>query len=169
MGEEPTQRQLDEELWVLASGRFPDDPYEDDSTALAKWEGEKTKEAACARIVELYKKGANPNWVHPKKPQGRAYQFTSLHIAADKGGEAMVKCLVNECKADINKRQPQYGETPLQHIDGRTGNGREQIYAFLKMKAAMQAAVAAQKFKTAGKKGKGSETPAAGSDPVAAS
>ena len=180
MSDGASQRQLDEELWCLASGNFPDG-----------WQDEKTDKAAIARIVELHKKGANVNWVHPTMPEGRAYQFTPLHIAADRGKDEIVKCLVNDCKAgmfepqhpptyactlscppvcsatsdnraalamdvcarcaDINKRQAQYGETPLQHIDGRTGNGREQIYSFLKMKTAMQAALAAQKFKTAGK------------------
>lgn len=45
------------------------------------------------------------------------------------------------------KNHSPYGETAFQHLDGRSGNGREAIASYLKMKTAMQAALALQKFK----------------------
>ena len=41
----------------------------------------------------------------------------------------------------------QYGPTALQHIGGRAGEGRAEVAAFLKMKTAAHAVIAANKFK----------------------
>ena len=61
------------------------------------------------------------------------------------------------------KNHSPYGETAFQHLDGRSGNGREAIASYLKMKAAMQAALALQKFK-----GLQAAKKSAPSEPVAA-
>ena len=59
----------------------------------------------------------------------------------------MVKYLADN-GADINKKGTNYGETALQHVDGRSG--LEEIRAYLKMKKSMQAVLAAQLFKSEG-------------------
>ena len=122
---EPTQRELDELLWDACE--------KGDLTAAQEYKG----------------KGADPNWMHPQKPPGRAYQFTALHIASDKGHTNIVKWLVEKGGADLNKKSP-YGETPGQHCDGRAG--LEEITGYLKMKAGMLAVLAAQKFAAQKKK-----------------
>ena len=93
--------------------------------------------------------GGNPNWVNPQEPQGRAHQFTSLHIASAGGHLEVVKWLTEKGGADINKKCP-YGETSLEHCDGR--KGLEGVQSYLKMKTAMNAVLAGQKFKASAKK-----------------
>jgi len=93
--------------------------------------------------------GADPNWVNPQKPPGRAYQFTALHIATDKGHLDIVEWLAGKGGADLNKKSV-YGETALQHAGGR--KGLEKIEALLKAKTAMLAVMAAQKFAAQQKK-----------------
>ena len=134
MAEKRPQRELDELLW----------------------------DAAEAGDVELCKalkaEGANVNWIHPKPPNypGRAYQWTALHVASDRGRLEVVTWLTDKDKggADLNKKQS-YGETALQHVDGRTGNGREAVQAHLKMKVGLMAVMAATKFAASKKKAGG--------------
>ena len=52
-----------------------------------------------------------------------------------------------------------YGETALQHLNGLGGEKRAEIASFLKMKTAMNAALAAQKFKAANAKKKADAAP----------
>ena len=59
----------------------------------------------------------------------------------------------------------QYGPTSLEHLAGRNGEGRAEIYSFLKMKTAANAALAAVKFQkqmAAGKKEKEAAAATAG-------
>ena len=123
----PTQRQLDEGLWNAA------------------------KDGDLDKCKELRAAGANPKWVHPHEPPGRAYQWTALHVASDNGRVDVVKWLGDKGGADINQKCA-YGETALQHVDGRKGNGREAVQAYLKVKTGMMAVMAAQKFAASQKK-----------------
>jgi len=72
-----SQRQKDEGLW--------------DAAELGKLETVKALKAA----------GADTNWVNPQKPPGRAYQFTSVHIASDKGHTDVVKWLAEKGGAGV--------------------------------------------------------------------
>ena len=100
-------------------------------------------------VQDLKAAGANPNWVNPQEPPGRAHQFTPLHIASANAHLDVVKWLTEKGGVDINKKCP-YGETSLEHCDGR--KGLEGVQSYLKMKTAMNAVLAAQKFKAASKK-----------------
>ena len=120
MADATAQRKLDEELWNYCE----------------QGELEKAKTARAA--------GGSPKWVHPLKPEGRGYQFTALHIATDRGHTDIVKWLAEKGGADLNQKCA-YGETALQHIDG-TGK-HDDIRSYLKMKTAMAAVLAAQRFK----------------------
>jgi len=106
-------------------------------------------EAAWAGDLEAVKmwkaKGGDANWMHQWKPPGRSRQFTALHAAADQGHKEVAKYLVESCGADIDKSVC-YGQTPLQHIAGRAGEGRSEVGAYLKMKAAAKAVLAAQRL-----------------------
>jgi len=86
------------------------------------------------------------DWMHDLKPKGRAQQYTALHIATDRGHKEVVRHLVEKCGADLGKKAP-YGENAVEHVQGRSGEGMSEIAGYLKMKAAMKAAIAAQKFK----------------------
>ena len=88
-------------------------------------------------------KGPNVNWMHPSLPPGRAYQFSPLHIASDGNHKECVKFLVEKCGCDLNKKAS-FSETACQHLDGR--QGKNELHSYLKMKVAMQAVLAAQKF-----------------------
>ena len=125
----PTQRELDESFWMAAHA------------------GDVNK------LKELKEAGANPNWMHPCPPepnQGRAYQWAALHIASDQGHVEAVKWLSGKGGADINKKYANFGETAMQHVDGRAG--KENVHAYLKMRSGMLAVLAAQKFAAAQKK-----------------
>ena len=124
---EVSQRDLDEQMWKAAEA------------------------GQLEKVQELKKAGANPNWMHPQEPAGRAYQFTALHIASDKEHIDVVKWLVEKGGADLNKKCS-YGESAMQHVDGRSG--KEAIHSYLKMKTAMLAVMAAQKFAALQKKPK---------------
>lgn len=98
----PEQRQLDEDLWNAAADGKLD------------------------AVKDLKAQGANVNWVHPWLPEGRATQFTSLHIASDHGHLDVVKWLVDKGGASLNSKAA-FGETPLDHVAGRTGMGEVRV------------------------------------------
>jgi hypothetical protein len=106
------------------------------------------REGDLAKVQEAHKAGGSANWKNPWEPPGRMNQFTAVHIAADAGHLDVVKYLVEKAGGDM-KAKCSYGETPLEHVSGRAG--KEAIQSYLKMKAAMQAALAMQKFKAAAK------------------
>ena len=89
-------------------------------------------------------KGGNPNWLHPWEPKGRANQFTALHIAADSNHVDVAKWLGDKAGASLDVKAP-YGETALDHTAGR--HGMEAVHSYLKMKTAMNAVLAANRFK----------------------
>ena len=108
--------------------------------------------------------------------QSRAarFFFPFLHLPQPEGQEAfrfLLFCLFADARKSPfalfsqfrRKNHSPYGETAFQHLDGRSGNGREAIASYLKMKAAMQAALALQKFK-----GLQAAKKSAPSEPVAA-
>ena len=103
------KRALNEELWLAA------------------------KEGDVAKVKEKHEAGADVNWRHPWEPPGRLGQFAALHIASDQGHMEVCKYLVEKAHADL-KNSGAYGETAFEHINGRTGNGREAIASYLKMK-----------------------------------
>jgi len=117
-----SQRELDEALWKAAREGKLDD------------------------VKKFKEQGGDPNWMHPWEPEGRGSQFTALHIASDNGHVATAKWLVEKGGIDINKKCA-YGESALQHLGGLKGEGRAEIASYLKMKTAMNAALAAQRFK----------------------
>ena len=87
---EMTQREKDEALWDAA-------------------------EAGDEKLVEKLKvAGGSVSWFHPQKPPGRAYQFTALHIASDKGHLPVVKYLVEKAGADLDLKS-KCAHCPIAH------------------------------------------------------
>ena len=58
----------------------------------------------------------------------------------------MVKLLVEKFGAKMDEKCD-YGETAFQHVNGRSGEGIAEVTAYLKMKTAMNAVMAANRFK----------------------
>ena len=139
------KRSLDEEFWWACSN------------------GELEK------VQELKGKGADVNWVHPWEPPGRARQATPLWIAANNGHKDVVKWLGEKGGVDINKKAMPYSETALENIAAAKGEGQQACHAYLKMKTAMLAVMAAQKFAAMQKKPEKKAAPEAPAAPVAAS
>eukprot|EP00966_Prymnesium_polylepis_P313260 7238524-Prymnesium_polylepis.1 len=87
------QRELNEQFWkAAAAGNF-------------------------AEVEECKGKGADPTWFHPWEPPGRGYQWSALHVAADKNHFEVVKYLCETCNVDMQLKSP-HGATALEHLTG---------------------------------------------------
>ena len=102
-------------------------------------------------MKQLKEAGANVNWKHTQKPPGFKNQFTPLHIAGQNGHTEIVKWLVEHAKVDMNAKCD-YGETAYQHVESHPTDDNQAVKSYLKMKTAMNAVLAAQKFKAAAAK-----------------
>lgn len=110
-------------------------------------------------VQAAHKAGGSANWKNPWEPEGRMGQFTAVHIASDHGHLDCVKYLIEKAGGDL-KAKSAYGETAMEHVAGRSGDGVTAVHSYLKMKVAMQAVLAAQKFKAGGAFGKAKPKPA---------
>lgn len=92
----------------------------------------------------LKEEGADVNFMHTQKPPGRIRQFTPLHIATHNKHLDVVKYLVEKGGASLNAKCA-YGESAYEHSRGRSG--MEEVSAYLKLKVAAEAIMAANRFK----------------------